>query len=149
MSAAGGDRHELIRIFTEVGRALAHVDRRLPCLADATALGLDHGLVGVDGELVRVAHAHPGFLGGLEDRRYGEADDREQHGHPREAAERLAADDEHVATRHRLALVIAGGLGLLGGAVPGGGPLWDVGSVSQGQVRRTPRESIAGRLALL
>ena len=79
---------------SSVGAALADVDGGLAGVADPVD-DRDHRLaVGVGGEVVGRADALPGLLRPVEDRRHGEADDRQRDGRDRGGAERLAADRE-------------------------------------------------------
>jgi hypothetical protein len=74
----------------------------------------------------------PALLAAVEDRRDGEADGGQHDRRSREAADALDRDREGVTARHRLALEVAGRLGLLA-LRPGAclGPVFLVRSVAQ------------------
>ena len=94
-------------------------------------------------EVVERADTLPGLLRVVEDR--GDARSRPLASADRaqaEAARRLAADREHGAPRHRLALVVAGGGGLLVGAVRA---VLLVGSVSHGRAGPGDRSLLSRR----
>ena len=92
--------------------AFADVGGRLAGVADPLGFGEDDLAVGVFDEVADRADRLPALLAAVEDRRDGEADGGQDDRRAGEPAERLDGDREGAAAGHRLALEVAGRVGL-------------------------------------
>ena len=99
-------------VLVELLRALADVGGGLAGVADPLGLGEDDLAVGVLDEVVDRADRLPALLAAVEDRRDGEADGGQDDGGAGDSAQALGGDREGATASHRLALEVAGRVGL-------------------------------------